>query len=418
MQAAASPDRQEAGSNLASAIAGAYWFFAGIKSALIFLLFQSDPPFGTFVVGLISLGIGLFITSYLATIKNQLDANPLSIPLTAKLLFAFTAWSAVSAAWSQADSQSTAIAYWGVATLDIAIAFILVRIGPIDRVVKASLWGMVLGSVCIGLIVLLVSGGTGDNRLGDDQFLSPNVVGNQIAMASLVGLYLVTRSQAATVERSFSMLATLFLGFTLLQTLSKTSILSFTAAVLCLVLLGRITFWKKLLVSVGGLGVTLASFTTLESYWSFYTGEVQGGTALDTFSGRTVLWAKTWDMILDNPILGYGLLAFRDMGPQIASVRLVQAHNEVLHTWFSYGAVGLALVVALYLAHASQILRLRKLTNVAERVTLAASLLAYCIVRGITEASLVGLVYPLPLLLLITLWLRHGEQPDANVEAS
>lgn len=405
---------QSEGASLVAGIARTFWFFSSLKIALVFLLFQSDPAFGTFVLGIISLAIGLFLVSYMALAKNRVDAQTLELNTTAKLVFGFTIWTAITMVWSQAYSGQTALAYWGLTALDIVIAYMLVRLGPLEKIALASLQGVIFGSVCLGLIGLFLSAGTGDNRLGDGEFLNPNMIGNQLAIACLLGVYMVTRSGSAKLDGPISTLSTLFLFFALLQTLSKTSIISFVAAMVFVMLRGKIRLWWKLLVSAAAVAITYFSLSTIQAYWNFYTYEVQGGMALDTISGRTVLWARTWEMILDNPILGYGLLAFRDVGPQIASVRLVQAHNEVLHVWFSYGILGLALTVALYLTHSVQVWRLQRDPETTERATLAGALLVYCLVRGITEANLVGLVYPLPLLLVLTLWLRNSRPHDAN----
>jgi O-antigen ligase len=100
-------------------------------------------------------------------------------------------------------------------------------------------------------------------------------------------------------------------------------------------------------------------------------------------------------------------MAFRDVGPQISSERLVTAHNEWLHQWFSYGLVGLLLCALIYVSFLWLLLRTRQDQTAGFERSLGFGLLAFSLIRGLFEAEMTGLIFPLPLFLLITLWLAN-----------
>jgi O-antigen ligase len=75
--------------------------------------------------------------------------------------------------------------------------------------------------------------------------------------------------------------------------------------------------------------------------------------SIDPRSGfeRTAIWRDTFDHV---SLLGYGIGSFAETFPKIAqhfvlvSSRPAQAHNEFLQVWFETGAIGLALMLALF----------------------------------------------------------------------
>jgi len=71
----------------------------------------------------------------------------------------------------------------------------------------------------------------------------------------------------------------------------------------------------------------------------------QGSDVNRISSGRTAIWAATWELIKSRPILGLGLDQFQLHGPAI-SRGLKQPHNWPLQILFSVGFVGLAMVIA------------------------------------------------------------------------
>jgi O-antigen ligase len=201
----------------------------------------------------------------------------------------------------------------------------------------------------------------------------------------------------------------LFLLFTLLRSLSKTSILGFLIAALVYVIRSKISIQRKItLVSVAAVIIAISS-AALSSYLDKYLNEQQGGAALETASGRTVLWEIAWQMIQENPIWGYGYLSYRDLAPQVIALRLVHPHNEWLNVWFNLGGVGLVLVVLTYLTYAWQVLRAAQARLPQEALGLA--LLVYFLIRGLTEASVADFcVYPSSLMILMLGWMSQSNK--------
>jgi O-antigen ligase len=121
-----------------------------------------------------------------------------------------------------------------------------------------------------------------------------------------------------------------------------------------------------------------------------------------------MIWHDTWAMIQQKLWIGYGLMSFRDIGPQIAAVRLVHAHNEWLQIWFSYGLIGLLLAVGFYLSFLYQASRALTRTSTRSLGSLALGIAICGLVFGVSEASITTLTIPIPLILLLSMALSDA----------
>lgn len=385
-----------------------FWFLAATKAFLIYLFFQNAPLLGTAVGGIMSLGFGILLV--VACIGCRLTLYPAHRPLPLKLIVVFLGWMAVTILWTHADSRVTSLGYWLLSISDLVIMGMLLQFGNIERVALASLRGIAWGGVAFAFVALLMSAGTGDNRLGNEDFLHPNTIGNQMAIASLCAIFLALESRARRQARIVWIVLSVVFTLTLLNSLSKTSIAGFALAASVYLLRSNMSLRKKGTLLTLILGAFGLCFGVLSKYMSQYLFETQGGEALSTFSGRTFIWANTWEMIHANPLLGYGFLSFRDFGPQfIDGLRLVHAHNEILTLWFCYGAIGVLLAGAVYLSFYWYV---RREGRRKPQGALALALLVYSLVRSLTEATTLGLVFPLPLMMLLIVWLsepRHAQ---------
>jgi O-antigen ligase len=149
--------------------------------------------------------------------------------------------------------------------------------------------------------------------------------------------------------------------------------------------------------------------------WSYYEGYFYNeDNETLTLTSRTILWVKSWDMIQERPFLGYGVLSFRDYGPQIAEFRLVHAHNEWVMIWFQTGLIGITLAVAIYAAFFIRMRRLVKDHPSWWPGRLGRALLVYMLIRGMTDASLADLVFPLALLLTLIPWTSRSVEYDKS----
>lgn len=382
-----------------------FWLVTGAKSFLVFLFFKDNAALGTLVGGLLSAGFAFFLT--LPLLSGRLPQKNFRWPTAAKLLLAYLLWSAVTLLWTYADSRFIAFSYWAVLALDVLVVFLLVNLGQVKQVAIKSLHGLTWGALILACVALL-SPGTEDNRLGNESFLHPNVIGNQLAIASLCSIHLVLQLHGRPAERLRWVLISSVLTFTLLQSLSKTSIISFLGAVMVYIFASKISIKKKVVLALLMVGGIAVSYGALEAYVTQYVS-ISQGKQLETFTGRTLIWETTWQMIQENPLWGYGFLSFRDYGPQIAAIRLYTAHNEWLQNWFSLGFIGLALSILVYGTYYWYIQRIAKDRSSIPQVTLALALLVYGLIRGTTEGALGGLLYPLPLMLLMLAWVASSE---------
>jgi O-antigen ligase len=294
------------------------------------------------------------------------------------------------------------------------------HLGNPRRVGIKSLCGIVTGNTLLAIAILCFAGITADNRLGNSDFLHPNVIGKQMALAGLCSFYLLTNTERSRLGTFLWLTTYILLCSTLLLSLSKTSIIAFFTAQIFMLLMSKPS---KLIVSIYSLAIISISFVVfsrLSNYTEDYLYTTQQGKALETVSGRVLVWAGTTEMILSNPWFGHGIMAFRDVGPQVASERLITAHNELLHQWFSYGIIGPIFILLIYSVFFIQLYQIRKHNKYHTEVALSMSLFLFYIIRGFFEAESIGLVFPLPVLLLLIFWLGNLNKigPEQDLHAN
>jgi exopolysaccharide production protein ExoQ len=255
----------------------------------------------------------------------------------------------------------------------------------------------------LALVFLARSGA----RLGDEDLLHPNSIGNYTGVALLCTIYLGLKAARRSWARIFWMGVGAVLLITLLRSGSKTALGAFAIACFTYFLRSNRPRWQKV---AAGMVVVLASLVAVPLVLNrVYQSE--GRSRVESFSGRTELWQQTWDMIRDNPIKGYGFLSFRDYGPQpFSDIRVVHAHDEWLNLWFTLGLVGVALAAGTYYTYFRQARRASRWGLTAAPAALAMSLLVFSLVRGVTEAAN-GLVFPMALMLLTLFWIAERRIP-------
>lgn len=389
-----------------------FWFFIGIEGCLTILFFQSKPALGTVVGYLPPAGFAFFLLSGVL-IGSKLQNAEILRPMAAKLLLALLLWAGITLFWTGASSRFSAGGYWATLAVKMFVVLLLLSLGNIERVAIKSLQGLTWGSLVYALVPFLLNARTLEGRLGNEAFLHPNNIGQQMAITCLCTIYLALQSWGSIAQRRPYMVIFVFLLFTLLKSLSKTSILSFLLAAPVYVLRSKISVQKKINLMLLASGVLAISSAALSSYLDTYLNEQQGGEDLTTATGRTVIWEMAWEMIQENPIWGYGYQSYRDVAPQIIAIRLVHPHNEVLNMWFNLGVVGLILGVLTYITYYWLLRRAAKARLPQEALGLA--LLIFSVVRGLTEATVPDfLVYPSSLMILMIGWLSQTNQISSN----
>lgn len=385
-----------------------FWFFIGIESCFTFLFFKGNPVLGTFAGYLPPTLFTLLLLSNLLISKGIKSLDVLQ-PMAAKFLLALILWAGTTLLWTKASSIVSAGGYWGTMAIKVFVVLLLLCLGNVERVALKSLQGLVWGGLAFALVALILNPVTVDGRLGDEEFFHPNNIGNNLGIISLCAIYLAFKPGQQVLERRCYIGILTILLFTLLKSLSKTSIICFLLAALVYIICSKISVQKKInLLLLTGSAIAISS-TALSKYLDRYLNDQQGGEALTTASGRTEIWQMTWDMIQENPIWGYGFQSYRDIVDQVIQLRLVHPHNELLNIWVNLGFVGLFLGLMTYICY--YLLLRRAFKAGLPQAALGLALLIYSLIRGLTEANTPDpIVYPTALMMLMIGWLSQVNQ--------
>lgn len=223
-------------------------------------------------------------------------------------------------------------------------------------------------------------------RLMYGTYRDSNGVAHSICLIILVSFYF--QSKGYNLWRYiFPMIALLFLVF------SKTSILALIISIyFCYYFVGKNI---KLILKYSIFWIITVSLLVAIrwDYLTSYLFEVQGGAALITLSGRTLIWQIAFENIPSSILFGYGINSFVSFSG-ILENNPGQIHNEIIQILFSYGVVGLIgyFAVIIYL--------LKKARNL-ERFPMISSVFLFYILAGVTEASLTTSIIPFWIILTL-----------------
>jgi len=312
-------------------------------------------------------------------------------------VFAFLIFSFCSLAWSATVSLPTSVAYWCGIAADVAMVVLLLRAGSVTGVSHSLMKGFVLSACCLAVIAWIMPG-QADLRLGDEELFNTNQIGNLCATAIFLAQYL-TRRKAG--RWGF---AILLLALTLLRSLSKTTIVAFLISESFLIIADRsISRKTKVLLTLAVILVILLFWGLFEAYYDVYT---TAGNQAETLTGRTAIWAYSLDAALEQPLIGHGFDSMWKVIPPFGPEKFEARHaeNELLTQFYSYGAVGVCLLIGLY---GSVYRQIRRLPRGSVRVVFL-SLFLFVVVRGLAEAEPFDLLLPLWSIVLISMLLAHA----------
>jgi exopolysaccharide production protein ExoQ len=368
-------------------LSAATGFFFAFRVCLTFLWFQNEPQTGTIV--LLALSLALLTFAMLFSISSLVPVPTAYRTVPIRWAAAFLGFCFVSLLWSEAPIEAAA-GYWLSWAADVATVWFLLR--DVDPEVKgaAIMKGFVSGA-CIVAIIAWVIPAAVDLRLGDLDFLHPNVLGFVFSIATLLAIHLAH-------ETTLWRWPALFLACTLLRTISKSSIFAFLIA-FSVYLIRDSVLSRKIKIRLAIVaGLILASLSgLLEAYFTTYTA----GTDPETLTGRTFIWAVSLEYALKKPILGYGFYSYRFIIPRFGTFEAQQAHNELLQQFFSFGAIGVLLTIGVYWTFFRQIRR----APASSLKTLAGTILLLALVRGLTDTQIYDFSYPLWLLTMLSILL-------------
>jgi exopolysaccharide production protein ExoQ len=375
-------------------------FFFVFRVSLIFLFFQSNPVVGTELT--IVFDLALIFAAILFTTNERARAQQLPLNATIHWIFALLAFSLASITWTGAQSAVSALGYWTGMVADIVIVLLLLRhrdvVGTTEDIMKGVVWG----AAALALVAWC-SPPTQDLRIGNEDFLHPNTLGLELAIATFMAQYLAPQGAR------WKWLG-IGLAITLLRTLSKTSIIAFTLAE-CWYLMRttRLSRKVKLRICAAALVVVVCFWPLLSSYTEAYNNTGSGNQA-ETLTGRTAIWAVAFTMGLDKPWLGHGLYSFRALVPAFGDFEPWEAHNELLQEFFEYGLVGVAIVAGTYLSFYRHVRR----APANELKALAVNVFVFALIHGLTDAVNFDLTYPLWLLTALSLCLSRSAPAEAR----
>jgi exopolysaccharide production protein ExoQ len=385
-------------------IAFYFWMLLIFRFAFALLFFRENPAVATAAGAALDIGSAyclLFAIGGAASIKRQTR-----FPVLVHWILAYCLWCAVSLSWTRATSLISATGYFASMVLGVAIVGAMIRWGDLENVAIASVKGIIAGGWLISLCALLSTSDDPNGRLGNLEFLHPGKVGEYAGQAALCSCFMWVRSRKNEGNGRWLWVGSaLFLTWIVLRSLSKTSMIAFVCSAAVFILFSRVVSLKtKVIALVCASLLFCAMYTVVNTYLESYLEEKPGEAT--TLTGRTLLWAKSWDMIQEHPALGFGFLSFRDYGPQDWDVRTVHAHNEWITQWFQLGLIGLIITIGIYLSYFRHLMR----SPHSPQRELGLSMLIYMLIQGFAIAEPSGLTFPLPMMLLLATWAQPGAE--------
>jgi exopolysaccharide production protein ExoQ len=375
-----------------SLMAATVGFYFASRYSTEYLFFQSNPRAGAgFSVGLNLLLFAVVLFHSLGPAPNTLRSTvsvPCIRPVAAFLLFALC-----SLLWSATISLPVAFAYWCCVAADLAMVVLLLRTGPVDLMSYSLMKGYVWGAGFIA-VVIWASPTMQDLRPGNDDFFSPNA----IAFICAFGVFLAQLLGRS--NRSWNV-AAIFLAITLLRTLSKTTIIAFTAGeALLLFRDSAITRRKLLAVAFGAAAVVAAFWGLIQAYFEVYTTT---GNQAETLTGRVGIWDYVFERSLEQPWIGHGFHSFRNVIPNFGPFEPWHAHNELLQLFYAYGAVGILLFFMVYGSFYLQIRHMR----LSSYKAFFNGVLLFIVIRGLGDTDRFELTLPFGFVFLFSSLMLH-----------
>jgi len=263
---------------------------------------------------------------------------------------------------------------------------------------KGFIWG-----TCLLALIAWLMPAQSDLRLGDEDFFNANQIGNLCAFAIFLAQYLMRRK-----DGRWGLIA-LFLVVTLIRSLSKTTIAAFLLSESFLLIQDRsISRKTKILLTTAAMLAILVFWGLFEAYYDIYTSNADQA---ETLTGRTAIWAYVSIEALEKPWIGHGFDSMWKVIPPFGLFEARHAENELLQQFYTYGAVGIVMLVGLY---GSLYQRIRKLPRGPLKIIFT-SIVIFVIVRGIAEAEPFDLLLPLWSIVLISMLVDRETTTDQEM---
>ena len=373
-------------------------FLFVFKTCATYLFFRSDPQFGTAVRVAVTLTLLLAVIGY-----SLLSAAPSSPPVRDKPLqwiAIYLCLAALSLLWTTASSLAVAASYWIATASEVIIVYLLLRRPSIEENAHRIMRGFIMGVIVVAIIVWIAPAGD-DMRLGNEDFLHPNLIGFEFAVGTLMAGYLAERNKVW-------ICVAVALGVTMIRTLSKGTIVAFLFAGLYYLLRGlKVSRKTRMWIGIASSLVLISFWGLLEAYFDVYAQ----GNNVETLTGRTYIWSQSLDIGMEKPWLGHGFDSFRWIFPPFGGFLPHHAHNEMIQQFFAYGIVGVLVVSSLYWAFYRQV-RLSANTSLK---ALAMAVLILALVRGLVDTDQFELGFPLWLMMVFSISLSNSWSKERSL---
>lgn len=376
-------------------------FLFAFQVCLTFLLFQSNPQLGTATTIGATLGWLLIVVGYSVFDPPPKCDNP-RVPGLLYWIAIYLVLAAASLVWTAAGSVAIAACYWLAVAADVVIVLVLLRYGPVEQNAVRVMRGFICGAAAVALLAWLIPP-MDDLRLGHEEFLHPNLIGFEFAIAALFAGHL------AQTNKNWIWLTGGFV-VTLIRTLSKGAIVGFICAGLYYLLRGlKLSHRARVYLGLVCMVIVMGFWGLLETYLDLYTQ----GSNLETLTGRTYIWAQSLEIAVEKPWLGHGFDSFRWVFPPIDHFQPWQAHNEFLQQFFAYGVTGVLVVGGVYCAFYRQV----HLSIQSSLKHLAMAMLILAVVRGLVDTDRFELCFPLWLMTLLSLSLASSGAQQRTISS-
>lgn len=362
-------------------------FLLAFKGAITFLFFTSSPQSGAGATVALTLGWLFFVAGYtILDPPSPFNCRPaVTVP---SWILVYLGLAGASLTWTNTSSIPVAGAYWAATVADVMVIWLLLRYGLVVENTVRIMRGFVAGASVVALVAWIAPA-MDDLRLGNEDFLHPNLIGFQFALAALFCAYLAQENKA------WSWASAAFV-ITTMRTLSKGTIVAFLFAGLYYFLRGlKIGRKTRVYIGMAGVVLLLAFWGLLETYLELYSQ----GSNVETLTGRTYIWTTALDLIREKPWFGYGFDSFRWVFPPFANFQPWHAHDEWIQQLFTYGIVGLVVVVGVYVGFYRRI----RASHNGELKALATAILILVLVRSIVDTDRFELCFPLWLMTALSI---------------
>jgi exopolysaccharide production protein ExoQ len=371
-------------------------FLLAFKTCLTFLFFRSNPQAGAGATVTVTLGWLLVVAGYTILDPPQRDRGHMAVQAL-RWITAYLGLAAVSLLWTTTNSLAVAAGYWAATASDVVAIWLLLRYEPVEQNAIRIMQGFIVGAAIVAIIAWSAPA-MEDMRLGHEDFLHPNLIGFEFAIAALFSAYFAQRKRAwAWAAGGFAV--------TMVRTLSKGTIVGFLFAGLYYLVRGlRISRRARIYIGLASAAVLLCFWGLLEAYLDLYTQ----GTNLETLTGRTYIWTQALDIAMDKPWFGHGFDSFRWVFPPFEDFQPWHAHNELIQQLFAYGLVGILIVIGVYWAFFRQV----RVSQNTELKSLAMTMLILVLVRGLVDTDRFELCFPLWLMTMLSIALASATVPQ------